>query len=369
MNKDIRLLLDFKTHRKRKKLQNKLGAEGVLSLINLWLSVAEQRPDGILTGYDESDIEIDADWEGKPGEFVSELLEIGFLIKEDSVFKIYGWQEKQEWVCDSINRSGKARFSKLASMDKELFEKLKAKGVNSITVEEYKDLTKKQRPVNVSLSNVNDSLCKNGELIEKPNDSPTTPCRNANGLSAGRSRNANGSLTPTPTPTPSPSPSPSPTHNVLKKTPAASEKKSDVEKKIKPDITPSGISFKNFKKDKSVVNKHSVEDLGKCFQGINKACGHILTLPAKKKKFSPHKWAQVSINARSHPGAVQETLEGLNVFWDTADDPWGMCNSILKTKNGNWNEKDAIKIHEELKSMKPGQLEFFTQGLFQEITS
>ncbi len=129
------------------------------------------------------------------------------------------------------------------------------------------------------------------------------------------------------------------------------------------DETPSGAFSK--KKKIPVFNKNGGADCEAYFKGINKACNVVESFPPKKKKFNPQAWAQLAINDGAHPGAVQETLEGLSLFWDTADDPWGVCNSILATKNGNWNEKDAIAIHKRLKRMDPTNLEFFTQGLFQ----
>jgi len=40
MNTDFRIATNFKTNRKRLKLQRKLGPEGVLSLLDLWGAVA-----------------------------------------------------------------------------------------------------------------------------------------------------------------------------------------------------------------------------------------------------------------------------------------------------------------------------------------
>lgn len=125
--------------------------------------------------------------------------------------------------------------------------------------------------------------------------------------------------------------------------------------------TPSGASFN------PVFDKEKITGHDEYFREINKACDLILNLPKKAKTFNPQKWAQISINKKRHPGAVAETLHGLEIFWDTADDPWAICESIIKTKNGNWNEKEAIAIHAELKAMKPGNLEFFTNGLIRRI--
>ena len=81
MNKDIRIDLSFLTHRKRKKLFNSLGPQGVLSLIDLWLNTAQNRPKGVLTGMDEADIALDAQWDGDAAQFCKALIEVGFLDK------------------------------------------------------------------------------------------------------------------------------------------------------------------------------------------------------------------------------------------------------------------------------------------------
>ncbi|WP_022667900.1 hypothetical protein [Desulfospira joergensenii] len=133
-----------------------------------------------------------------------------------------------------------------------------------------------------------------------------------------------------------------------------------------PPSPPSGFSSKK-KNSYPVFDKGGNGDYEQYFQAINSACEQIGRLPPKRKKFSPEKWAQSSINARAHPGAVAETIAGLPLYWETTGDPWGWCEDILSKKNGNWNEQDAIAIHEKLKAMKPDKLSGFTHGLFQEM--
>lgn len=114
MSTDIRLDTSFRFHRKRKKLFMALGAEGVLSFIDLMLATAEQRPAGVLEGYDISDIEIEAGWNGNPGQFVQTLLEIGFLDKDDlGTFSLHNWDIRQPWVFNSEERSDKCRLSRM----------------------------------------------------------------------------------------------------------------------------------------------------------------------------------------------------------------------------------------------------------------
>ncbi|MEM3449648.1 MAG: hypothetical protein QXP38_12390 [Nitrososphaerota archaeon] len=54
MNTDIRIKTTFLTHHKTR-LKRKLGTEGVLSLIALWLYVAQYRPDGYISDLEPED--------------------------------------------------------------------------------------------------------------------------------------------------------------------------------------------------------------------------------------------------------------------------------------------------------------------------
>ncbi len=182
MPEDIRISLSFKNNRKRKKLFKKLGADGIISLIDLWLSVAENRPSGILTGYDQDDIEIDACWNGKSGDFFKAILECKFINENNGVYEMHNWSTRQSWVFASENRSDKARFSRMAKTHKDLYEKLKSEDVNAISKIDYVELTNAQRSVNESLTD--------------------------------RERTVEEVVTPAPAPAPSPDPSPTPIVNI-----------------------------------------------------------------------------------------------------------------------------------------------------------
>jgi len=178
MSKDIRLSIDFLTHRKRKKLQRLLGSDGVLCLIDLWLSTARQRPSGTLTGYDEIDIELDANWDGEEGLFVKTLLSIGLLDDKDGVYHLHNWSDRQGWVVESEDRGDKARFSRLAKVNPKVFKELKAKCVYKISKDDYNKIKEASTTVN-----------------ESSNETST---------------NVEETTTPAPAPAPSPAPSPSP---------------------------------------------------------------------------------------------------------------------------------------------------------------
>jgi hypothetical protein len=110
MNKDIRIDCTFSNHRKRKKLFNALGAQGVLSMIDLWISTAVNRPKGILTGMDESDIALDAQWTGDATIFCKTLCEIGFLDRDGKgSYSIHDWQDHQPFAYYADERSERSR--------------------------------------------------------------------------------------------------------------------------------------------------------------------------------------------------------------------------------------------------------------------
>ncbi|MBR6674126.1 MAG: hypothetical protein IKL39_05330, partial [Mailhella sp.] len=155
MNIDIRLKLDFFEHPKARKLRRRLGAEGVLCLLRLWLWAAANRPEGILRGLDADDLELAAQWEGQPGELVAALCEFRLLDappaspfscgesapgepeaagenpaapdcpEARSAFRIHDWAEHQAWASRSEERTKKARRAAQSRWDKEPSENFK----------------------------------------------------------------------------------------------------------------------------------------------------------------------------------------------------------------------------------------------------
>jgi hypothetical protein len=110
MNTDIRIAISFKGHRKRKKLERILGSEAVLALIDLWIGTAMNHPEGKLTGMDELDISLEANWEGDPRKFVKTLIDVGFLDRDqDGTYSLHDWNEHQPWVVGAKVRSERAR--------------------------------------------------------------------------------------------------------------------------------------------------------------------------------------------------------------------------------------------------------------------
>ncbi|WP_458399305.1 hypothetical protein [Mailhella sp.] len=156
MNIDIRIKLDLFEHPKLRKLRRRLGAEGVLGLLRLWLWAAANRPDGLLRGLDADDLELAAQWEGQPGELAAALCELRLLDflpleKEGGAasalppsergaapagvaFRIHDWCEHQPWASRTEERSRIARQAAKARWSGDDDEKAakKSKDMNQI---------------------------------------------------------------------------------------------------------------------------------------------------------------------------------------------------------------------------------------------
>jgi hypothetical protein len=138
MNTDIRLKVSFLNHRKRKKLQRALGAEGVLAFIDLMLSAATNRPDGILAGLNNEDIALDAQWDGDADKFVDTLLSVGLLdMAEGGALAIHDWQDHNSYASDAEMRSDAARFYNLKKYYPAKAKVLEEMGITTLSVEDY----------------------------------------------------------------------------------------------------------------------------------------------------------------------------------------------------------------------------------------
>jgi len=112
---DIRLQLSFKNHRKRRKLNALLSLQpsGTDYLLDLWLSTAQNHPEGKLKDMDELDIALEAGWIGDPKQFVEALMEARLLEKNGECFALHDWAENQPWVFYSKKRSKTAKNNAL----------------------------------------------------------------------------------------------------------------------------------------------------------------------------------------------------------------------------------------------------------------
>jgi len=110
-NTDIRIQVTFPAHWKTRKLERLAGDAGVKCLIFLWCFAGVNKCDGILTGMSDLDIEDAAYWTGIPKQFVTALIECGFLEGEESNRSLHDWGDHNKWCAEFSIRSERNRKS------------------------------------------------------------------------------------------------------------------------------------------------------------------------------------------------------------------------------------------------------------------
>ena len=103
---DIRIPVGLPDHRKTRRLVARCGEKSYRMLQRLWLWARQYRPEGILHGMTDDDVEAEARWDGDPGEFVSALLNIGWADRlEDETLELHEWLSYQPWSAGATGRS------------------------------------------------------------------------------------------------------------------------------------------------------------------------------------------------------------------------------------------------------------------------
>lgn len=114
---------------------------------------------------------------------------------------------------------------------------------------------------------------------------------------------------------------------------------------------------------------HFEQQVGTHFKAIKSHCDKISSFK-NRNGFNPFEMVQRFVNDKRHPGAIEYVMRALSdekYFSGIRSSPWRYANGIMKTQNQNFNENDAIKIHQKLKAMRPGKLAQFTQGMFEKL--
>ncbi|OIO03145.1 MAG: hypothetical protein AUJ49_04920 [Desulfovibrionaceae bacterium CG1_02_65_16] len=110
MIQDIRIDVRWRNHPKRAKLALLLGHDGTGYVLDLWISAAQSKPDGVLRGLDALDIAIMAGWTGRPDDFIAALSGTRLLDKHpEGCWALHDWAEHQPWVIGAPERVAKAR--------------------------------------------------------------------------------------------------------------------------------------------------------------------------------------------------------------------------------------------------------------------
>ena len=107
-NSDIRLQTSWYSNLKRKKLQKRLGGDGVAAFIDLLIYVGVNQSDGDLSRFGGEDIEAMAQWEGTPGEFMATLLDLTFIEGDTGSYRLHDWEENNPWAAGAKRRTAAA---------------------------------------------------------------------------------------------------------------------------------------------------------------------------------------------------------------------------------------------------------------------
>ena len=118
-------------------------------------------------------------------------------------------------------------------------------------------------------------------------------------------------------------------------------------------------------------SQHFSVKVGDHFESIKKHCAISVKLKTQNGKgWNPYQWVQEKTNKGLHPGAIDETIQAMadpKIFHGIEGEPYPYANTILKTKNQNWNERDAVKIHKQFKKMTGEELSVLTNGMIKKI--
>lgn len=109
MNTDFRISVSATSHPKILKLMRRCGDIAFFNLIKLWTFVAQNKPDGDLTGMDVDDIEIAAGWNGECSTFYRALLDLCLLDATEEGLFVHDWQDHNSFAAFAKERSEKAK--------------------------------------------------------------------------------------------------------------------------------------------------------------------------------------------------------------------------------------------------------------------
>lgn len=110
MADDFRVAFDFFDHPKTVQLQSRLGAEAIIALMRLWGFAGRYRPKGVLFGMNPKDIAIASHWTGEPDDFVTVLVDIGFLDKRgNGQFSLHDWKSHNGFLYYKPERQKQAK--------------------------------------------------------------------------------------------------------------------------------------------------------------------------------------------------------------------------------------------------------------------
>jgi hypothetical protein len=150
MNTDIRIKTSFPNHPKTKKFIKVVGPLGGWMLVKLWVFTSQNKPEGLLTNMDASDISDVMEFKGNPRVLIHALLDCttgadamkscpgcdvcekaktkkraAWLEKTSSGFyRVHDWEEHNPYACKAPARIERAKKGGAARRDKLLKQRL-----------------------------------------------------------------------------------------------------------------------------------------------------------------------------------------------------------------------------------------------------
>lgn len=316
---DIRVSIMLRRHRKRRRLEKLIGPGSVGYLLDLWIATAVSRPDGILSGWTPQDIAEEVDWQGDPEQLLAALKDSGWIERmDDGTVVVHDWTIHQGWAAGSNARSNRARLKALIrhhgeenafrlAREKYGFEPTdfmpQHKSADAPAMLQHDSAHTPALPQHATAMQ---QQCSGNAAAMLQHESASAPA-----LHLHDSAHAGADA---PYPSPSPLPSLKDSTNVLSgaKSSAGSSKKT-----------------------------HFSKSAGEYAEAIKGCCLRVEKKCNGSKRFNPYQWAQHWVNKAGHPQAVVDSLEGLVQFWDQIlGEPWAYADKIMKTKSGNYHERD-----------------------------
>lgn len=224
MNTDIRISVTFLQNPKIKKLERRVGLEGLKALLALWIWTAQNKPTGDLAGLDNEAVEMIADWSGDEGAFVTALKALRLLDGEENAYCVHDWLENNPWAAGSDERSDTSRFNVMKKKYREIHAVLQEAGVSSISKSDYEALGNpilRQAVVDRLLKSARSTEDADGKrpstkeeaTSEEPRCTTKAPLKQClKQDEAPLKHPLSNHQSPSPSPSPSPCPSPMDTH-------------------------------------------------------------------------------------------------------------------------------------------------------------
>jgi hypothetical protein len=111
MNSDFRISVSLVNHPKIKKLMRRCGDIAFYNLICFWSYVAQNKPNGDITGLDPDDIEIAACWSGQCSELYQAMLDLCLIEIVDGKRVVHDWKEHNGYAYHAKERSERAKHA------------------------------------------------------------------------------------------------------------------------------------------------------------------------------------------------------------------------------------------------------------------